>query len=64
MKNVEIRMIVSENGLKYKDVADQLGISPEWLSRLMRNTLTPENKDRILEAIETLIKGDVSDDIR
>lgn len=47
-------MIVSEKGLKYKDIADEMNISPEWLSRLMRNTLTIDNKIRIMGAIERL----------
>lgn len=64
MKNLDIRMIASENDLKYKDIADELKISPEWLSRLMRNTLTNENKVRIMGAIEKLRKGAESDDIQ
>jgi orotate phosphoribosyltransferase-like protein len=57
-------MIVSEKGLKYKDIADEMNISPEWLSRLMRNTLTTDNKVRIMGAIEKLTKGVESDDIQ
>lgn len=64
MKNLDIRMIVSEKGLKYKDIADEMNISPEWLSRLMRNTLTTDNKVRIMGAIEKLTKGVESDDIQ
>lgn len=63
MKNVDVRMIVSEKGLKYKDIANELNISPVWMSRLMRNTLTAENKDRVMRAIETLMKGDQENDI-
>ena len=57
MKNVDIRMMVSESKLKYKDVAKEIGISPEWLSRLLRFTLSPENKLRITEAIDRLKEG-------
>ena len=64
MKNLDIRMLVSDSGLKYKDVADELNITPEWLSRLLRNNLTPENKIRIMGAIERLTKGAEADDIR
>lgn len=64
MKNLDIRMLVSETGLKYKDIADEMNISPEWLSRLMRNTLTIDNKVRIMGAIEKLTKGVESDDIQ
>lgn len=63
MKNLDIRMIVSEEGLKYKDIAKEMNISREHLSRLMRNTLTTENKDRVMGAIETLMKGDQENDI-
>lgn len=64
MKNLDIRMIVSDSGLKYKDVADEMNITPEWLSRLLRNNLTPENKIRIMGAIERLKKGAEADDIQ
>lgn len=64
MNNLDIRMLVSENGLKYKDIAKELNISREWLSRLMRNTLTIDNKVRIMGAIEKLTKGVEPDDIR
>ena len=64
MKNLDIRMLVSDSGLKYKDVADEMNITPEWLSRLLRNNLTPENKIRIMGAIERLKKGAEADDIQ
>ena len=58
MENLDIRLIVSESGLKYKDIAKEMNISREWLSRLMRNTLSPKNKVRILTAVETLKKAE------
>ena len=64
MKNLEIRQMVSECGLKYRDVAREIGISPEWLSRLLRKELSQENEDRILKAIEVLEKGIVVNDLR
>lgn len=64
MNNLDIRMIVSENGLKYKDIADEMNISSEHLSRLMRNTLTIDNKVRVMGAIERLMKGAEMDEIR
>lgn len=63
MKNIDIRMLVSDHGLKYKDIADKLNITPEWLSRLLRNDLTPENKIRITRAIEDLMNGAESNDV-
>lgn len=64
VKNLEIRMMVSECNLKYRDIAKEIGISPEWLSRLLREELSPENEDRILKAIEVLEKGIVVNDLR
>ena len=63
MNNLDIRMIVSEKGLKYKDIAKELNISREWLSRLMRKDLTIDNKVRIMGAIERLTKGVEPDDV-
>lgn len=63
MKNLDIRILVSEKGLKYKDIADELNISREWLSRLMRDQLTIDNRVRILGAIEKLTRGAESNDI-
>lgn len=54
MKNLDIRMLVSETGLKYKDIADELNISREWLSRLMKHELSIDNKVRIMGAINIL----------
>ena len=57
MKNIDIRVMVAESGLRYKDIAAELGISPEWLSKLLRYTLSPDNKARIVAAIEKM-KGE------
>ena len=51
MANMEIRMLVSALGLKYKDIAKQMGISRVWLSKMMRYELSEENKDRVMKAI-------------
>ncbi len=59
MRNLDIRVMVSESGLRYKDIARELGISQQYLSLLMRYDLTPENRERILRAIEAL-KGIVA----
>lgn len=64
MKNLDIRMLVSENKLKYRDIADELNLSREHLSRLMKNTLSIDNKVRILGAIERLKRGADPDDVR
>lgn len=54
MKNIDVRVLVCESGLTYKDIAAELGITPEWLSRLMRYTLTFENKKLITEAVQRM----------
>lgn len=54
MRNLDIRVMVSELGLHYKDIAQTLGISRQHLSLLMRYDLTPKNRERILKAIEEL----------
>lgn len=64
MKNLDIRMLVSETGLRYKDVAREMSVSREWLSRLLRNDLTSANKVRIMGAIERLTKGEKDRDVR
>ena len=61
MKNLDVRILVSESGLKYKAIAAQMGISAEWLSKLMKYTLTAENKARIIAAINKL-KGVEADE--
>ena len=54
MKNLDIRIAVKESGLTYKAIAKEIGISPEWLCRLMRADLSPENRIRIMTAIDRL----------
>lgn len=57
MRNLDIRIMVSESGLRYIDIAKQMGISRVWLSNLMRYDLTPENRNKILKAIRELRKN-------
>ena len=57
MKNLDIRLLVSNNGLKYKDIADEMNICRQHLSRILRYELSIENKIRIITAIERLTKG-------
>ena len=57
MKNIDIRIIVSDYGLKYKDIAHEMNISREWLSRLMNSDLNYENREKIMSAIEKIIEG-------
>lgn len=57
MENIDIRTMVYDSGIHYKDIAQELGISPEWMSRLMKEELSQKNKIRIIDVIEKL-KGE------
>jgi orotate phosphoribosyltransferase-like protein len=63
LENLEIRILVKNNGLKYKDIADEMNICPEHLSRLLRKEMTIENKIRVMRAIDQLRKGAEADDV-
>lgn len=54
MKNIDVRVAISDSGLRHKDIAKEMGISPEWFSRLLRNELSPENWIRVTQAIERM----------
>ncbi len=60
VENLGIRILVSESKLKYKDIAHKMGITPEWLSRLMRKDLEPEMREKILQAVSEL-RGEADD---
>lgn len=60
MENLDLRILISQQGIRYKDIADEMNISREWLSRLMRFPLSTENRLRILRAVEKL-KGAEND---
>lgn len=55
----DIRLKVFMNGLKYVDIAKEMGIGNVWLSRVLAKPLTPTMEKRIDEAIDSLmaIKG-------
>ena len=46
MKNSDVRVCAIEHGVRLWELADQLGISPETLSRKLRRELVPEDKER------------------
>ena len=54
MENLTVRIMVSDAGLHYKDIAHHIGITPEYLSRLMKKELSPGNRLRIIQAIQTM----------
>lgn len=58
MNNVDIRILIAEKGLKHKDIAKQMGISQEWLSRLLRYDLDKDYREKIIKAIDNLEAND------
>ena len=57
MSNKEIRCALVNYGIKQYTLADCLGISETSLSKKLRRELPPEEKAKILAAIERLAKG-------
>ena len=57
LKNVDVRLDIRKSGYRQYDVAKQMNISESFLSRLLRDDLTEENRDRIYNAISALRNG-------
>ena len=51
--NQELRAIIKRSDVRYWQIADAMGISPDTFTRRMRHELTPEKKEAVLDAIET-----------
>lgn len=54
MKNLDIRIMVSESGIRYQDIAEKMGIGRVWLSKLMSRELSPERRQQIKQAVMEL----------
>ena len=54
IENLDIRTAVHDKGILYKDIADILGITPEYLSRFLRYPLSDEKKQEIFYAINKI----------
>lgn len=61
MENLDIRLMVMESGLTYKAIAEEIGIHRGHLSRLMRTRLSPENRVRIITAIDRIKAREAED---
>lgn len=57
MANQDIRQEITENNLRYWQVADKIGLSDGTFSRLLRHELPPEKKEEIRSAIAELKEG-------
>lgn len=56
MKNIEIRRAAAMYGLRLWQVAEAVGLNDSAFSRKLRRELSPEDKERVLAAIEELAK--------
>ncbi len=54
MKNSDIRVCAIEYGVRMWELADQLGISPETLSRKLRRELESAEKERMIQTIQAI----------
>lgn len=57
LRNKDIRFFCMENGVKFWQIAVQLGISPETFTRRMRNELDEDEKRNVYKAIELVRRG-------
>ena len=55
MKNLDIRITVADKGLAYRQIAEVMGVTPVYLSRVMAKELKSNMRTRILNAIDELI---------
>lgn len=58
MANKEIRCALINCGVKQYRLAEAMGIAEATLSRKLRKELTPEERDRVLAAIDRLARGE------
>lgn len=54
MANIKIRDAIKKARLFHYEIADELGMSESVFSKLMRTELTPEKKEKILQAINKI----------
>ena len=54
MKKLDIRITVADKGLTYRQIAEVMGVTPVYLSRVMAKELKPSMRTRILNAIDEL----------
>ncbi|MDO4812391.1 MAG: hypothetical protein Q3995_02585 [Eubacteriales bacterium] len=52
MKNKDIRIYAMEHGVKLWELAKRMEISPETLSRRLRQELSAEEKEQMMQVIQ------------
>ena len=58
MENLSLRISIKEAGFTYRQIADEIGITYSYLSRLMAKPLSSANQIRVLSAIQSLKEKD------
>ena len=54
MNNEEIRKQIEKKRLKYYEVARAVGINPQTFSGWLQTELTPERRERVQKAIDSI----------
>lgn len=62
--NLDVRIAVIDNRVSFKAVAAQMGVTPEYLSRVMGKQLNPLMRARILAALAELTGQEVGRDVK
>lgn len=57
MRNIDLRLAISEARLRHYEVAQVLGVSDSAFSKMLREELTGEKRDQVLKAIQQLTGG-------
>ena len=57
MENIKVRMEITKQGLKHKEVAEILGITRTSFSRKIAKELPKDEQKRIIDAIRAYKKG-------
>ena len=50
--NIDVKKYIAEKGYTQKQIAEKLGITPEWFSRMLKNELADEEKQAVKMAID------------
>lgn len=56
MHNTEIRKAIDSAGLRYWQVAEELGVADTTFTKWLRKELPDEKRSQVMEAIEKLSK--------
>lgn len=54
IRNAEIRKLLSDTGIKHFEAAEACGVTCYTFSHWLQTELTPEKKDKVLNAIRTI----------